>query len=61
MLRAVILLAAAVGAAATHPLLHGGHHTGYHGGAGMVSIELVSAGTAWIDDVVLTLKNNTRA
>ena len=34
--------------------------TGYHGAAGMVSIELLSAGSAWVDDVVLTLRNNTR-
>ena len=33
--------------------------TGYYGAAGMVSFELVDAGMAWIDDVVLTLKNNT--
>lgn len=29
--------------------------TGYRGGASMVSFELVDTGTAWIDDVVLTL------
>ena len=34
-------------------------HTGYYGAAGMVSIELVSSGRAWVDDVRLTLRNNT--
>lgn len=33
--------------------------SGYYGSAGMISVELVSRGTAWVDDVVLTLKNNT--
>jgi hypothetical protein len=33
--------------------------SGYLGAAGMVSFELLSPGTAWVDDVVLTLKNNT--
>ena len=33
--------------------------TGYNGAAGMVSFELIDSGVAWIDDVVLTLKNNT--
>ena len=34
-------------------------HTGYYGAAGMVSVELVSPGRAWVDDVRLTLRNNT--
>ena len=29
--------------------------TGYYGAAGMVSLELLGAGAAWVDDVVLTL------
>ena len=33
--------------------------TGYFGAAGMVSVELISAGTAWIADVRLHLKNLT--
>lgn len=33
--------------------------TGYYGAAGMVSFELIDSGVAWIDDVVLTLLNNT--
>ena len=35
--------------------------TGYYGAAGMVSLELLGAGAAWVDDVVLTLKNNTKS
>ena len=31
--------------------------TGYYGFAAMASFELVSTGTAWIDNVVLTLRN----
>ena len=33
--------------------------TGYGSGAGMLSIELLSTGAAWVGDVRLTLKNNT--
>ena len=33
--------------------------SGYSSAAGMVSIELLSAGAAWVGDVRLTLKNNT--
>ena len=32
--------------------------TGYLGAAGMVSIELVSAGSAWVDDIVLALSSH---